>query len=63
MTIDVPVEGFSRLVVSHSFEVNVTVGEQSSLTLRIDDNVEPNLRVGVEDYVLSIGLQAQDKPQ
>jgi hypothetical protein len=57
MTIDVPVEGFSRLVVSHSFEVNVTVGEQPSLTLRIDDNIEPNLNVGVEDDVLRIGLQ------
>jgi len=57
MTIDVPVEGFSRLVVSHSFEVNVTVGERPSLTLRIDDNVEPNLSVGVEDDVLRIGLQ------
>ena len=56
MTIDVPVEGFSRLAISHSFEVNVTVGDEPSLTLRIDDNLEPNLSVGVTDDVLRIGL-------
>lgn len=57
ITVDVPIEDFDRLVVTHSFEVNVTVGERPSLTLRIDDNLEPNLSVGVADDVLRIGLQ------
>jgi len=57
INIEVPVENISRLVVSHSFEVNVTVGEEPSLTLRVDDNLQASLSVGVTDNVLRIGLQ------
>jgi hypothetical protein len=57
ITIDVPIEDFSRLAVSHSFEVNVTVGDEPSLTLRVDDNLESSLDVGVTDGTLRIGLQ------
>jgi hypothetical protein len=56
-TIDVPIDDFSRLEVSHSFEVNVTVGDEPSLTLRVDDNLEDSLNVGVTDSTLRIGLQ------
>lgn len=57
ITIDVPIEGVSRLSVSHSFEVNVTVGEQPSLTLRVDDNLEASLSVGMDGDTLRIGLE------
>ena len=57
ITIDVPIDEFSRLVVSHSFEVNVTVGDEPSLTLRVDDNLEASLNVGVTDDTLRIGLE------
>ncbi|MEX0698469.1 MAG: head GIN domain-containing protein [Acidimicrobiia bacterium] len=57
ITIDVPIEGVSRLLVSHSFEVNVAVGEQPSLTLRVDDNLEANLSVGLDGDTLRIGLE------
>jgi hypothetical protein len=57
ITIDVPIDDFSRLVVSHSFVVNVTVGDEPSLTLRVDDNLEASLNVGVTDDTLRIGLE------
>jgi len=57
VTIDVPIDDFSRLVVTHSFEVNVTVGDEPSLTLRVDDNLEASLNVGVTDDTLRIGLE------
>ena len=57
ITIEVPVDDFTRLAVSHSFEVNVTVGEQPSLVLRVDDNLEDSLDVGVTDDTLRIGLK------
>jgi len=57
INIEVPIQGFSRLVASHSFQVNVTVGDEPALTLRVDDNLEDNLSVGVTDNVLRIGLQ------
>ncbi|HUP14734.1 MAG TPA: head GIN domain-containing protein [Acidimicrobiia bacterium] len=57
ITIDVPIDAFRRLVVSHSFEVNVTVGDEPSLTLRVDDNLEASLNVGVTDDTVRIGLE------
>lgn len=57
MTIDVPIEDVSRLVVSHSFEVNVTVGLEPSLTLRVDDSLEASLSVGMDGDTLRIGLE------
>ena len=55
--IDVPVESFDRLVVSHAFEVNVTVGEVPSLTVRVDDNLENSLDLGIDGNTLRIGLE------
>jgi hypothetical protein len=57
ITIDVPIDDFTRLSVSHSFVVNVTVGDEPSLTLRVDDNLEASLNVGVTDGTLLIGLE------
>lgn len=57
VTIEVPVDDFNRLAVSHSFDVNVSVGDEPSLTLRVDDNLESSLDVEVTDDTLRIGLQ------
>lgn len=57
ITIEVPIDDFTRLEVSHSFEVNVTVGDEPSLTLRVDDNIESSLDVGVTGDTLRIGLE------
>jgi hypothetical protein len=57
VTIEVPVDDFNRLAVSHSFDVNVSVGDEPSLTLRVDDNLESSLDVEVANDTLRIGLQ------
>lgn len=58
ITIDIPVADFSRVEVSNAFDVNVTIGEVPSLSLRIDENVEPHLDVGVSGDTLRIGLES-----
>jgi hypothetical protein len=58
ITKEVEVGDFSRIDASAAFEVNVTVGETPSLTLRIDDNVEPRLDVGVSGDTLRIGVKS-----
>lgn len=57
ITVDVPVGEFSQIEVSNAFEVNVAIGEEPSLTLRIDENIEPHLDVGVDGDTLRIGLE------
>jgi hypothetical protein len=56
VTKDVAVASFTRLQVSWGFAVTVAVG-QPSLKLRIDDNLDRYLDVGVEGDTLRIGLQ------
>lgn len=57
ITVDVPVGVFSRVDVSNSFHVTVDVGETPSLTLRIDENRQPHLDVGVNGDTLRIALK------
>jgi hypothetical protein len=47
---------FDRLEISHAFRVTVTQGDTYSVVIRIDDNLEPYLRVGQQGETLSIGL-------
>jgi len=54
---DVAVSSFSRLQVASAFEVTVSVGSQPSLTLRIDDNLDRHVDVGVDGDTLHIGLR------
>jgi len=56
VTRDVAVSSFTRLQVSWAFEVTVAVG-QPSLTLRVDDNLDRYLDVGVDGDTLRIGLR------
>jgi Putative auto-transporter adhesin, head GIN domain len=54
---DVTVASFSRLEVGSAFEVTVSLGGQPSLTLRIDDNLDRHVDVGVDGDTLHIGLR------
>ncbi|HEY7705349.1 MAG TPA: head GIN domain-containing protein [Acidimicrobiia bacterium] len=58
VTKEVPVDDFTRLDVSAAFDVTVSVGETPKLTIRVDDNVEPRLDVGVFGDTLRIGLKS-----
>ena len=53
----VAVSSFSRLQVASAFEVTVSLGGQPSLTLRIDDNLDRHVDVGVDGDTLHIGLR------
>ena len=54
---DIAVASFSRLEVGSAFEVTVSLGGQPSLTLRIDDNLDRHVDVGVDGDTLHIGLR------
>jgi len=56
VTRTVPVESFSRIKLSHGFDVNVSPGEGDRVTLRIDDNLVDDVDVAVTDGTLRIGL-------
>jgi hypothetical protein len=47
---------FDRLVVSHAFRTTVTQGDSFDVVIRIDDNLQPYLRVEQDGDTLSIGL-------
>ncbi len=54
--IDVP--SFSRLEVSDSFTVDVSVGDVEEVTVRVDDNLVGLLDIGVSDDTLRIGVES-----
>ena len=49
---------FDRLEVGHAFKVTITQGDTYSVVIRIDDNLQPHLRVEQVGQKLSIGLDA-----
>jgi hypothetical protein len=53
----VSVESFSRIAVSHGFDVNVYTGDAEGVMLRIDDNLVDDVDVRVTDGTLRIGLR------
>ena len=54
--IDVP--SFSRLEVSDSFTVDVSVGDVEEVTVRVDDNLVGLLDIGVSGDTLRIGVES-----
>ena len=52
--VDVP--SFSRLEVSDSFTVDLSVGDVEEVTVRVDDNLVGLLDIGVSDDTLRIGV-------
>jgi hypothetical protein len=54
--IDVP--SFSRLQVSDSFTVDVSVGDVEEVTVRVDDNLVGLLDIGVSGGTLRIGVES-----
>jgi Putative auto-transporter adhesin, head GIN domain len=57
VTKDVPVTGFSSIEVSSAFDVTASIGATPSVSIRIDDNLEQYLDVGVQGGTLRIGLR------
>jgi hypothetical protein len=56
VTKHVPVTSFSSIEASSAFFVTVAIGAPSSVTVRVDDNIEPYLDVGVSGRTLHLGL-------
>jgi hypothetical protein len=56
---DLPAASFSRIEVSSSFDVAVTIGEPAAVTIRVDDNVESYLDARVEGDTLHLGLRSE----
>jgi hypothetical protein len=53
----VPASAFDRLRVEGAFDVQVTLGEPESVTVRIDDNLVDRLDAGITDGTLHIRLE------
>jgi hypothetical protein len=56
VTVEPDVADFDRLEISHAFETTITQGDVTSVVIRIDDNLEPYLRVEQQGRTLAIGL-------
>ena len=57
ITKPISVSPFSKLEVGSAFEVTVSFGDQSALTLHVDDNVANYVDAGVSGQTLHIGLK------
>jgi hypothetical protein len=57
VTTPIPVSAFSTLSVGDAFNVDVSLGDQPSLTLQVDDNVLSHVDAGVSNGTLRIGLK------
>jgi len=56
VSLEQDVSDFDSLEVSQAFKVTITQGDTSSVVIRIDDNLQPHLRVEQVGQKLSIGL-------
>jgi hypothetical protein len=59
ISIEQDVTDFDSLEVSQAFEVTITQGDTPSITIRIDDNFQPHLRVEQQGGKVSIGLDPE----
>jgi hypothetical protein len=57
VSLDKDIEDFTRVDVSHAFEVEITQGEQYAVSLTVDENVIDHLDVTKVGDTLKIGLQ------
>jgi autotransporter-associated beta strand protein len=53
----IPVSSFSKIQVSSSFVVRLSIGSPEAVTVRVDDNLVDDLDVGVSSDTLRIGLK------
>jgi hypothetical protein len=59
ISLEQDVSDFDRLEVSGAFEVTITQGDVTSVVIRIDDNLQPYLRVEQVGQKVSIGLDTE----
>lgn len=58
VTRQIEVTPFSKLLVSATFDVTVSVGSAEAVTVHVDDNVVDSLDVGVSGDELHVGLKS-----
>jgi hypothetical protein len=58
ITLEQDLADFDRLEISYAFEATITQGDVFSVVIRIDDNLQPYLRVQQQGGTLSIGLDS-----
>lgn len=63
LTKEIKVGNFSKLNVSYCFDVTVEKGAKEYLTVTIDKEYEPYLRVKVKDNVLYVGIDSDKLPK
>lgn len=63
VTKDVKVGSFTKLNVSYCFDVTVELASEEYLTITIDEEYEPFLRVKVKDNVLYVGIDSDKLPK
>jgi hypothetical protein len=56
VTQEEPITGFDKVDISHSFEVDISQGDDFSVVIRVDDNLVEHLQVVKEGSTLKIGL-------
>jgi hypothetical protein len=56
VTQEEPITGFDKVDISHSFDVDISQGENFSVIIRVDDNLVEHLQVVKEGSTLKIGL-------
>jgi autotransporter-associated beta strand protein len=54
---EIPVNSFSKIQVSSSFVVRLSIGSPEPVTVRVDDNLVDDVDVGVSGDTLRIGLK------
>ena len=57
VTQEEPITGFDTVVISYSFDVNISQGESFSVVIRADDNLVEHLQVVKQGSTLKIGLK------
>jgi len=58
VTREIPVTSFSKMEVSYAFAVQLSFGDPTEVTVRVDDNLVDDLDVRVAGDTLRIGLKA-----
>jgi Putative auto-transporter adhesin, head GIN domain len=58
VTSPVSISGFSKLQVGDAFDVDVSLGDEPSLTLEVDDNILDHVDAGVSNGALHVRLES-----
>lgn len=56
VTLHPDLSGFTEVAASHGARAHITAGDQYSVVVRVDDNLQDHVRIEVEDGRLRIGM-------